>query len=119
MATMLPDNYVYISHLEDIDNKNYSFWRLPCSPETINDTMQSTFMQNTALGRSAPVFTFSNAGPRTVQVELHLHRDMMDEINSGVSNAHLEYGEDYIDNLIKALQAIALPKYPIKRLNHR
>jgi hypothetical protein len=73
--------------------------------------MQSTFVPNTALGRSAPVFTFSNAGPRTVQIELHLHRDMMDEINSGVSNAKLEYGEDYIDNLIKALQAIALPKY--------
>jgi hypothetical protein len=36
---------------------------------------------------------------------------MMDQVNLGVSNAELQYGEDYIDNLIKALQAIAIPKY--------
>jgi hypothetical protein len=73
--------------------------------------MQSTFAQTTALGRSAPVFTYSNSGPRTVVVELKLHRDMMDDLNIGVSNAKIKTGEDYIDSLVKALQAIALPKY--------
>jgi hypothetical protein len=73
--------------------------------------MTSTFGQTQALGRSAPVFTYSNSGPRTVRVELKLHRDMMDDVNVGVSNAKIASGEDYVDNLIKALQSIALPKY--------
>ncbi len=104
---LLPDNYLYISHLDE----DFQFWRLPCNPETISDSMQSTFTPTTALGRSAPVYTYGNSGPRTVQVSLHLHRDMMDAVNIGVSNADLKYGEDYVDNLIKALQAIAVPKY--------
>jgi hypothetical protein len=73
--------------------------------------MSSNFAQTSALGRSAPVFTYSSSGPRTVQISLNLHRDMMDEVNVGVSNAELGIGEDYIDNLIKALQAIVVPKY--------
>jgi hypothetical protein len=36
---------------------------------------------------------------------------MMDALNVGVSNAELKLGEDYVDNLIKALQAIAVPRY--------
>ena len=104
---LLPDNYLYISHLDE----DFQFWRLPCDPETISDSMGSTFTPTSALGRSAPVYTYGNSGPRTVQVSLHLHRDMMDAVNIGVSNADLKYGEDYVDNLIKALQAIAVPKY--------
>lgn len=75
--------------------------------------MASTFEQTTPLGRSAPVYTYSRSGPRTVQFDITLHRDMMDDINEGYSNADLqgETGEDYVDNLIKALQSIAVPKY--------
>lgn len=106
-SMILPENYIYISHLDE----NFQFWRLPCTPETISDSMQSTFAQTQALGRSAPVYTFSNAGPRTVQVSLKLRRDMMDSLNADVSNVELKAGEDYVDNLIKALQSIAVPKY--------
>ena len=73
--------------------------------------MESTFVGSSALGRSAPVYTYSKSGPRTVQVELKLHRDMMDDVNTGVSNSSLLDGEDYVDNLIRALQATAVPKY--------
>ena len=104
---ILPENYIYISHLDE----DFQFWRLPSCPETISDQMSSTFGETTALGRSAPVYTYSKSGPRSVQVEIHLHRDMMDDINYGVSNADLKKGEDYIDNLVHALQAIAVPKY--------
>jgi hypothetical protein len=38
---------------------------------------------------------------------------MMDALNVGSSNTDLKYGEDYIDNLIKALQSITLPKYNV------
>ena len=73
--------------------------------------MSSTFASQNALGRSAPVYTFSNAGPRTVQINIKIHRDIMDDINIGGSNSLLALGEDYLDNLINALRAVALPKY--------
>lgn len=104
---VLPDNYLYISHLD----KDHQFWILPFYPETIADTMQSSFQETSALGRSAPVWTYSNSGPRTVQIEIPLHRDLMADANIGVSNVKLEDGEDYIDCLVRALQSIAVPKY--------
>jgi hypothetical protein len=76
--------------------------------------MQSNFASTNALGRTAPVYTFSNSGPRTVQISIPLHRDIMDEVNIGISNVYLGEGEDYVDNLLKALQSIAVPKYNLQ-----
>ena len=104
---ILPENYLYISHLDE----DFQFWRLPSCPETISDSMASTFGESSALGRSAPVYTYSKSGPREVQISLKFHRDMMDDVNLGVSNAVLRAGEDYVDALIRALQAIIVPKY--------
>jgi hypothetical protein len=38
----------------------------------------------------------------------------MDDVNIGISTAWLGEGEDYVDNLIRALQAIAVPKYNLQ-----
>lgn len=103
----LPDNYLYISHLDE----DLQYWVIPIYPDNINDSMGSTFSSSTALGRSAPVYTFSNAGPRTVQINLRLHRDMMDDVNVDNTSIKLAAGEDYIDNLINALRSIAVPRY--------
>lgn len=107
IGALLPENYLYISHLDE----DFQFWQLPCTPETVSDSMASTFNETSALGRSAPVFTYSKSGPRTVQISLKFHRDMMDTLNAGTSNVALKLGEDYVDSLIKALQAIAVPRY--------
>ena len=107
---VLDDNYIYISHLDE----GFQFWKLPAWPDTISDSMSSTFNPTSALGRTAPVFTFSDAGPRVVSIDLFLHRDMMDDINTGISNSKLGEGEDYVDNLLKALQSIALPRYNLQ-----
>ena len=104
---VLDDNYLYISHLDE----GLRFWKLPLWPESITDTMNSTYNPTTVLGRTAPVQTYSSSGPRTVQIDLKLHRDIMDQVNIGISNSKLGEGEDYVDNLLKALQSIALPKY--------
>ena len=104
---VLPDCYIYISHLDD----DAQYWRLPVDPDEVTDQMQSTFADQNALGRSAPVYTFSSAGPRTIQFSLEFHRDMVDAVNTGYSNVKLNDNEDYSDKLISALQAIALPKY--------
>lgn len=101
------DNYIYISHLDN----DYKFWRIPVTPEEISESMESNFGSTTALGRSAPVFTYSHSGPRSMTITINLHRDLMDDINQGWSNSKLGYGEDYVDNLIKAIQAISVPRY--------
>lgn len=108
-------NYIYISHLGDGDGV---YWRLPSTPDSIQDTMSVTFNETTVLSRSAPIFTYSNSGPRQVQINLDFHRDLMDEINVGNTSATLmtrfEDGEDYLDSLLRNLQAIALPKYNLE-----
>lgn len=103
-SRLLPDCYIYISHLDE----GFKYWTLPGYPDEVSDSMQSNFVANTALGRSAPVYTFSNAGPRTVQINLKFHRDMFDEMPSNVIPNE---GEDKAESFIHALQAIAVPKY--------
>lgn len=103
---MLIDNYIYLFHTDE-------YLIIPQYPETINDTLSSTFAQQNALSRTAPVFAYSYSGPRTVQVTLSLHRDMINAVNISSSNLSVDWegGDDYIDTLVKKLQAIALPKY--------
>lgn len=98
------NNYVYLFHTNQ-------FIVLPTYPETITDSMSATFNSTYPLLRSAPIFTYVNSGPRTMQITLNLHRDMMQEINYGVSNLNVELGDDYVDTIIKQLQAVVLPKY--------
>jgi hypothetical protein len=104
LSRVLPDCYLYISHLDE----EYKYWQLPGYPEEVTDNMNSTFTETTALGRSAPVYTFSSAGPRTIQISLNFHRDMFEEMPSNVTPRD---GEDKAESFIHALQAIAVPKY--------
>lgn len=101
------DNWIYFGHLDQ-----YAI--LPSYPEQISDSMTSTFQSESALSRSAPVFTYSNSGPRSVNVEFDLHRDMMDAVNINISNMNvMPIGDDYVDTLIRYLQACAVPKYSL------
>ena len=104
MSRILPDCYIYISHLEE----GYKYWTLPGYPNEVEDSMQSNFSPATALGRSAPVYTFSNSGPRTVAINLEFHRDMFDEMPSNVIPND---DEDKSESFIHAIQSIAVPKY--------
>ena len=101
---ILPDCYLYISHLDEA----HQYWQLPGYPDEVTDSMRSSFAPNNALGRSAPVYTFSNSGPRDVQISLNFHRDMFEEMPSNVVPRE---GEDKAESFIHALQAIAVPKY--------
>lgn len=103
---ILPDCYIYISHLDLPEESKY--WQLPGYPDEVTDQMNSTFQENTALGRSAPIYTFSNSGPRTIAINLNFHRDMFEEMPSNVVPRE---GEDKSESFIRALQAIAVPKY--------
>jgi hypothetical protein len=106
LSRILPDCYIYISHLDVPEEAKY--WQLPGYPEKITDNMQSLFQENSALGRSAPVYTFSHSGPRAVQINISFHRDMFEEMPT---NVQPNEGEDKSESFIHALQAIAVPKY--------
>lgn len=103
-SRILPDCYLYISHLDE----EFKYWQLPGYPDEVTDQMKSSFQENTALGRSAPVYTFSSSGPRTITINLNFHRDMFEEMPSNVTPNE---GEDKAESFIHALQAIAVPKY--------
>lgn len=104
------DNYIYIYHLD-------KFCILPTMPESITDTMTSTFSSTNALSRSAPIQSYNNSGPRQVGFNFDLHRDIMEDLNTGISNLKenvVDIGDkDYVDLLLNYLQACALPKYNI------
>ena len=110
LSRILPDCYLYISHLDE----GYQYWMLPGYPDKVTDSMRSSFQENSALGRSAPVYTFSNSGPRSVQINLSFHRDMFEEINQFQypkgSNKFAD-GDDMAEKFIHAIQSIAVPKY--------
>lgn len=103
MSPMI-DNYIYLYHTQTLIV-------LPVYPESITDSMSASFTPTSIMGRSAPIYSYSNSGPRTVGVSFALHRDMMNAINYQTSNAKVEIGDDYVDTMIKQLQAMAVPKY--------
>lgn len=103
------DNYIYIYHTNTLI-------ALPLFPDSIQDSMETNYQQNMPMSRSAPIFSYSSSGPRSLQLELPLHRDMMNSVN--VENSTLfgsrvdELSEDdYVDTMINQLQSIALPRY--------
>lgn len=97
-------NVIYLYHTDE-------WLLLPEWPDSIMDKMGSTFATTNALSRTAPVFTYSYSGPREVQVQLHLHRDIVRDLNINYAKWGLEENEDFVEALIRKLQAIALPKY--------
>lgn len=109
-AFKMIDNYIYLYHLD-------KFCVLPTYPDTLTDNMATEFKSTNALSRSAPVFSYINSGPRTITINLPLHRDLMRDLNKGVSNLKdnvVDFtDEDYVDTLINYLQACALPKYNV------
>lgn len=106
-STELIQNFIYLFHLD-------KYLILPEYPDTISDKMDSTFSRTNALSRTAPVFAYSYSGPRTVNFQLNLHRDMMYDVNRDGSNIEIAPDEDYVDVLVRELQAIALPVYGAK-----
>ena len=104
ISRILPDCYIYISHLDE----GHKYWQLPGYPDEVTDNMDSTFQPTSALGRSAPVYTYSSSGPRSINISLNFHRDMFEEMPS---NVEPNEGEDKAESFIHAIQAISVPKY--------
>lgn len=100
------DNYIYLYHTDTLI-------AIPTYPESIADSMSINYQSTSILSRSAPIYSFANAGPRSFSVTLNLHRDMMNDINIASSNLKISNldEEDYMDIMIKQLNAAVLPRY--------
>lgn len=111
MQFNLIENYVYIYQL----NK---YVIIPTFPDQIADKLGSTFSSTNILSRTAPIYSYSNSGPRTIQFDIALHRDLMTQINyrNKAFLADVELGDDYVDTLIRYLQAMALPSYKVSQV---
>ena len=89
-----------------------TFMILPVYPNDISDSMSANFSSSAPLLRSAPIYSYSGSGPRSVKFNFTLHRDLMNVVNENVSN--IPKGSDpidYVDTMVKQLQAIAVPRY--------
>lgn len=104
MAYNMIENYIYMYHVKQ-------FIVIPTYPDSLSDSLDVNFNPSTLMSRSAPIYSYSNSGPRQVSVSLQLHRDLMTSVNKDVSNIPVTVNEDYVDVLIKQIQAIALPVY--------
>lgn len=98
------ENYIYMYHTD-------TFIVIPTFPDALSDTLQVNFAQSTPLARTAPIYSYQNSGPRTMQFSFKLQRELMQAVNKRTSNVKVDIGNDYVDTLIKEVQAIALPKY--------
>lgn len=93
---MTLDCYIYLYALD----RKFS---IPATPEQITNSANITFSRENILGRSSPLVTLSSAGPRTQQVSIVLHRQMMALENRNDLNT--------VDDLVNGLAAATLPRY--------
>lgn len=102
----LIQNYIYFHHLSEAV-------LLPLYPEQVFDTMTASFSSTNILGRSAPIYTYSTSGPRTVSFNLEVHRDMLNDVNlTNMTFLGKKIDpEETINELINTLEASVLPKY--------
>ena len=94
------DNYIVLHHI----GKKLV---IPVDPDAISDSMGVSYAENSPLSRSAPIYSYQNSGPRSVQVSFTLHRDLCREFNPELAAA----GIDPVDLLIENLDALVLPDY--------
>ena len=104
MSYNMIENYIYVYHVQQ-------FMAIPTYPEALTGTVSVEFASSTPMSRSAPIYSYRKSGPRQITTKLDLHRDLMTQVNKDVSNIPVSPGDDYVDTLIKQIQAIALPVY--------
>lgn len=111
----MPDNYIYLYHLPNSSGGTGVCIYIPEYADSVQDTQSVSYAFSYPLARSAPIYSYEHSGPRTVQVDFEFHRDMMKQLNYGKSNALIqnETNDDYVDILVKYIQAAVLPSYDV------
>ena len=100
----IPDNYIYFYHTDTV-------LLIPEFADSVSDHIEVTYSSTNILTRTAPIYSFSYAGPRTCQFAFQLHRDLMADLNANNNMKRNKEGEDEVDVFIREIQAAALPSY--------
>ena len=108
-----PECYIFLHHVKNIKGTNGVLILLPSYADGINDGISISYSPTTPLSRSAPIYSYQSSGPRSLQVHVELHRDMMWQLNYQQSNLPINGtdGDDYVDIMAREIQAAALPVY--------
>lgn len=91
------DNFIYFHHT----GKSIT---IPVDPQALTDSMSASWVSSSPLSRSAPIYSYQNSGPRSMQFSFQLHRDLVKQFNP-------DWKEDPVDALITNLEACVLPTY--------
>ena len=101
---------IKVKHNLSVPEENYIYFHhtglkivIPVDPISISDTMGANFSSQTPLSRTAPIYSWSSSGPRTVQCNFQVHRDLCNEYNN--------LGYDAVDIWIQNLDQMVLPTY--------
>ena len=86
----LVENYLYLYHVD-------TYLVLPTQPQQFSESLTVNFRSENAIARTAPLYAYSDSGPRTVSFNLSLHRDMLWDLNK--SNARFLSSKHPIDEL--------------------
>lgn len=100
----VPNNYIYFYHTDTV-------LLIPEFADSVTDNIEVTYSSTNILTRTAPIFSFSYAGPRSCQFAFQLHRDLMADLNANNGLKRSQEGEDAVDTLVREIQGAALPKY--------
>ena len=108
-----PECYIFLHHVKNIKGTDGALILLPSYADSVNDSIQVSFASSNPLSRSAPIYSYTGSGPRVIQVNFDLHRDMMWQLNYKQSNLPINGtdGDDYVDIMAREIQAAALPTY--------
>lgn len=106
------DNYIYLYHTGTLIV-------IPTYPDSVHDSTSVDFSQTIPLQRSAPIYSYAKSGPRSMDIQLHFHRDLIGSIYYLGSTQDIAVGQnsvgplddDYADIIIREIQAAALPNY--------
>ena len=93
-------NYIYLYHTD-------TFILLPNWPENLSDSSSASFNSSSPLGRSAPIWSYASSGPRTINFQFELHRELLDQVNGFEPGSSM----DLVDIFVKQIQACVLPTY--------
>lgn len=105
------ESYIYIYHI----NKQFF---LPVVPDSFTNSLPINFSSTPIPMSSAPLQTFSSAGPRSLAVTLKLNRALFEMDNADewqwdktTRENHFKERSEKMEQLINALSALSLPTY--------
>lgn len=94
------ENFLYLHHLDLL------VW-IPTYAEEMDMTQRTSYTQSKPLGAPNDIYSFGGSGPRTIQRQIFIDRDLM----SVLGGKGLVGEGDPIETLIRAMEATCVAKY--------